>query len=286
MDRYNSILVFLLFSVGFLSAQDIAFYADVMVNASDADHRRYAADQFDDLLIEKIEAEGAFQDSLIDLPYLITHYADDGKFRTVTWQIDEGEGRFRYDGIIQLADGTYHRVAGPRGRKGLSESGTIKWDQWQGALIYDIISTRVNGTIQYYLLSYRQTDPFTKTKTIEKVDILDKGVELGTESVFINSENGDKKSRLVLQYSADMISTVSYQPDAQQFVYDNLIPVQGRMEGQGTTLVPDGSYKAYIFQEDGTWKYKDKLFNQTFVKPPRGGISTKGRDIIGKPKKN
>jgi len=66
---------------------------------------------------------------------------------------------------------------------------------------------------------------------------------------------------MAMIYSADSNASITYDDVTDRLVFDNLITVQGRMPGQGPTKVPDGSYKAYEWQND-SWVYIDKLYTE------------------------
>jgi len=171
-----------------------------------------------------------------------------------------------------------------RGRAALDPIGSIGWSQWKGGLIYKILTTGTGANANNYLLTYRQLNQYTKAKTVEHIAITDDKITLAGTPVFSNPESTQPANRLVLQYSADSNCSIRYQVDNQQLVYDNLVGAVGRITGQGPTYIPDGSYKAYVLQHDGSWEYVDKLFKETFATPPRGGISTSGKDILGRGK--
>ena len=280
------ILLFVLSTNFYGAAQDMAFFADVMVNAEVASHRILAADKFEILFQKAIEEEASFENKFDDLPFIFIRYPEHQSFRTITWQIDRGAGKFEYKGYFQLEDGTIYPLAGGRGQEALSAIGAIKWSKWRGGIIYKILTIPSGSENKDYLLTYRQLDEFTKAKTLESVQITKDNILLSSEQIFGANKGGSNSNRITLSYSADSHCNIRYQPEAQQIVFDNLVSVAGRLEGQGPTLAPDGSYKAYTLQSDGTWNYQDKLFDQKFVSPPRGGVSSDGKDILGRVKKN
>ncbi len=267
-----------------ISAQDFKFYADVMINVSDAEHRIYAAEHFADLFVKELQKENSFETNFENLPWISIQYAEDRSFRTLTWQIDRGNGSYTYDGYIQGPDSPAMRFKGGQGIGSNKVDRTIKWKDWKGGIVYKILSIPSNKGMEYYLLSFNQLDQFTKQKSLEQVRWGTDEVILGAIEKFEIPERSKKAKRITITYSADSNASITYQTEAKQFVVDHLVAIPGRIPGQGPTMTPDGSYIAYGLSSDGSWKYQDKLFDQKFDAPPSGGLSSGGKDILGRPK--
>lgn len=240
-----------------LVGQTESFYADAMINALEPAHRVFAAEKFDSLFAERISQENSFVDDLKDLPYVSNQSSEDGAFRILSWQVDAGEGKFNYAGYVQLSDGTLHRFDSATGRAGHKVDDMTNITDWSGGLVYKILSAE-DGI---YMLTFRMLDAFTKVKTLEPLMISSEEVYIGKPGRFNLNRKGSS-ARIALVHSADSNAQITYEPASQRFIFDHLIAVQGRLEGQGPTFVPDGSYKAFEYQ-DGSWVYIDKLYNQT-----------------------
>ena len=233
-----------------------------MINADRADHREYASGEFFKRFKEELSSENSFKNRFSDIPWISIQYAPDSTFRTVTWQIDKGEGDHAYFGYLQKSDNSFYELAGKRGRSTVNSNQVLSFEQWKGALIYKILQLP-DSTGTYYLLTYHMMDAFTKVKTLEPIQFEDGQVLLGKNGQFDSSgEVSGLDSRLVIKYSMDANAGINYDPDSRRLVYDNLVAVQGRIPGQGPTLVPDGSYRAYEWSEDKGWDYVEKLFSQ------------------------
>ena len=253
-------IFFFLFSIIWtyeLVGQTASFYADAMINALEPAHRVYAAEKFDSLFAERISQDNSFTDGLEDLPYVSNQSAEDGAFRILSWQVDAGEGKFNYVGYVQLSDGALHRFDSATGRAGHKVDDMTNITDWSGGLVYKILSAEDGN----YMLTFRMLDAFTKVKTLEPLMISDEEVHIGKPGTFDADRRGSS-ARIALVHSADSNAQITYEPASQRFIFDHLIAVQGRLEGQGPTYVPDGSYKAFEYQ-DGNWVYIDKLYNQT-----------------------
>jgi len=267
-----------------VTAQDYEFYADVMINATNAEHRIYAADHFRQLFDVELQKENSFEEDFENLPWISIQYPEDRSFRTLTWQIDKGNGNYAYDGYFQLQDAPPLRFKGDQGLSSSKIDREIAWKDWKGGIIYKILDIPFNKGVEYYLLAFHQMDQFTKQKSLEPIDLEGDEVILGKAEKFEVPERSKKAKRITIVYSADSNASITYQTEAKQFVVDHLVSIPGRIPGQGPTMAPDGSYIAYSLASDGSWKYLDKLFDQKFDAPPSGGISSKGKDIFGRPK--
>lgn len=281
--KYTSILLVLLGAIG-LSGQDYRFYADVMVNASEAQHRQLAAERFESLFLEALNAEDSFKQSFEDLSWIAIQYPEDRSFRIISWQIDEGNGRYSYKGYFQNSDSSLLPFARDGAISSTQVDRSIPWPQWQGGIIYKILTIPTSDGNDYYALTFNQIDAYTKQKSLEPIHLEDEVIVLGHQEIFEIQGRSQRAKRLTITYSADSNAAITYQSAARQLVVDHLVSIPGRIPGQGPTMAPDGSYVSYRMQDDGSWEYQEKLFDQKFVNPPSGGISSGGKDIFGRPK--
>ncbi len=247
-----SLLIFTSSLVG----QSISFYGDAMINASIPEHRRYAAERFDSLFVDRIATEDSFQDGLEDLSFISVQYDDARSLRVISWQIDEGEGNFGYQGYVQQSDGNLQGFNSQKGRDTYKSNRQGALEDWAGGLVYKVL-TAVDGI---YLLTFQMVDEFTKVKTLEPLSIEDGHIMIGRPGSFDINRRG-ASARIALEHSVDSNTQITYEPTSQRFIFDHLIAVQGRLQGQGPTYVPDGSYRAFEY-EDGAWKYIDKLYTE------------------------
>ena len=260
--RFISIILTLSLYQVALQAQSIEFYADVMINADRPEHRVLASEAFAEKFGEELAQEESFTLDFAEIPWISIQYPEDSTFRSITWQIDEGEGKYSYHGYLQSNEGDLYTMAGKRGRSTARSNDELSFSQWKGGLIYKIL-TLPTASDQYYLLSYSAIDEYTKVKTLEPIRFEEGTVILGRKGLFDERpEAGSLTARLALQYSMDANAGITYDETSRRLVFDNLVVVQGRMPGQGPTTVPDGSYKAFEYSPEGRWTYIEKLFSQ------------------------
>lgn len=251
----GGLLIISIFITGALTAQSLSFYGDVMLSARDSDHRQYAAEQFYDMFVTQLEQSGSFSDAFDNISGMSKVYASDSTYRILTWQIDQGEGKYKYFGAFQWADGRYSLLGKTgRGNSAIDPYESVPWTEWSGGLVYDLF---IVGD-QTYVFTFRQVDQFTKVKTCEVIDVSKDQIRLGLP---LFAEGSDEKStRLIMQYSADANATLTYESKNNRIVYDNMATVMGRLEGQGPTQVPDGSYRASEYR-NGSWQLIDDVYS-------------------------
>lgn len=271
-----------------LVEEELAYHADIMVNATVAKHRFKAAKLFKREFEIMLDTPGSYEYQFESLKWISKLTSEDKKFRIFSWIVADEDVVSSTHGYIQFADG---RVVA------LNDTGEMTTDleyeqktpsDWFGALYYHIMPFTSNGTTDYILFGYRQFGKFDKVKVLDVLSLADDEITFGKDLFIrkIEDERDDIKTRLLLMYSADSNVTLNYNGNMDMIVYDNLISRMGRIEGQGPTQLPDGSFVGY--KRDGeNWTYVDKIFNQTSDEAPRPmpvlGSDAK-RDIFGKSK--
>ncbi len=253
--RYFLFICLLLLTT-FVNGQSLSFFGDAMINASMPANRVFAAEKFESLFLDRITQENSFNDSFEDLAFISVQYDDANSLRVVSWQIDEGEGSFGYRGYVQLSDGSLHAFGSLTGHESYKGNSSVNIEDWKGGLVYKVL-TADDGI---YLLTFQMIDEFTKVKTLEPLAFDGDKIMIGRPGSFDINRRGSS-ARIALEHSMDSNTQITYEPSTKRFIFDHLIAVQGRLQGQGPTYVPDGSYRAFEYQ-DGSWKYIDKLYTE------------------------
>jgi len=266
------------------SAQDtlkdqLYFYGDVMLNAVDDKNRVLAGEKFNTLFESYIQENP--QDSLIWLKWISIQSPEDNAFRILTWELKRSENDFSYFGYLQKADGTGFVLQEEESDFLDVEFENRTTDTWLGAIYYNVKQISEG---YYILFGVNHHDKFENIKIAEVLSF-DEGVPNFGKEVFKKSV--DIKSRLVLRYADDASVSLNFNEDLNLIIFDHLIPRMGRIEGQGSTYLPDGSYEGYV-PEEGLWIYKEKLFDHVFEKAPRPNpvLNKKKNGLFRKKKKN
>lgn len=288
--RFLQMLFLCLFLVQFAFGQqtedinqkqiDLAYHADILVNAVSPLHRERAHQQFYKDMKSVLEIDGSFSFPFDSLHWISIQESPDKSFRFITWQLAGVNDTYSYYGFYQDANQTLELNSTVKFDRNI-EYQDIKADHWYGQLVYEIVPMD-----DYFLLfGFSQIDKFTKSKVAEVLKIVD-GVPVFGSPVFSDSSSAysEAKQRLVLNYSADALVNLTYNPGLNMLVYDHLVSRMGRMPGQGPTLVPDGTYKAYEKTDSGKWNYVDHLYSEISDEKPKTGSKNEKRDLFGRGK--
>lgn len=269
-------LIAVIFFISSSAAQDYSFWADAMVNSDRPEHRKVASERFIAALDVELNKEGSFEQDYAELEWISIQYPEDRSFRLISWQVDHGDGNYKYYGYYQDSDRLI-AFDTESGDDGLDEDDTLKLGDWSGALVYRVL--QVEDT--YMLWTFRFTDTYTKIKTCEPLNISSEGITIGNKIFQEEEGSPNYKNRHILQYSADTNTTLDFNEESKRLLFDNLVVMQGRMVGQGMTFVADGSYRGYDYQQ-GKWIAKDKLFHEVLDRAPRANLKTGGKDLFGR----
>lgn len=244
--------------------KDLAFQADVMVNASKASHRSLAAANFHDEFRNALEAENSFNFPFDSLKWISKLYSPDSSYRVFTWQVLISANDVDYFGFIQSADSLFPLVDKSPYSQDLKYE-TLTPGNWFGQIYYDVKNFSFDGENHTLFFGARMLDQDTRIKTVEAIERKSDEWVFGKELFFKQSRHGD--FRLIIEYYAEANAQLRYDDELDLIVFDHLIPVVNPYEGNKTIRVPDGTLEAYSF-EKGKWHYKEKVFDQKYDKPP------------------
>lgn len=264
------------------SELNLSFWSDVMMNANASENRNIAAREFDEGFQKIIDSENAFEYDFSSIPQLTVISDSLNTFKVISWFTEGQENTFSYSGYILKKDGKSFKLNDAYASLEDLEYIVLSSEEWIGGIYYNMVET--NG--KYYIFSYRQNSKFEKVKIFDCLSFDDEGAPILGDESFVYPQLGARnivKNRIVFKYSGDAILSLNYNNDMKMVVHDHLASVMGRMEGQGPTLVPDGTYEGFIFQE-GNWLYEEKLFNHTYQEAPRPRqiLGKESKDVFGK----
>jgi hypothetical protein len=242
---------------------DIDFYADITINAVDADHRVRANEQLVQLIETYLANEEADLAALKDEVPFISQQQLEGSAHTIyTWQVSVSDDAFETYGYVKEAGGKVVKLQDLDVLDGDTVYEELSPDRWLGALYYNTIPTIVDGQQAWLLFGYDGHSKFDRIKVCDVIRFVDGEPVFGAE-IFKRGDGPrpDVRSRLLLSYSSDSNVTLNYNPNLNIIMHDHLINRMGRLPGQGTTWLSDGSYEGYMW--DGEyWVYDEKVFEQ------------------------
>ncbi len=286
MIRHYTVLFLVVFSLPLVAQFDfakaeseLAFYADVMVNAMEPAHREKAYNEFNTQFEQVLKEDGAIDYSFDKLKWVSFVSAPDNSFRFISWQLSGLDDTYDYKAYYQNQDELIE-LENTIGFGKNVEYAEMDNTNWYGRLIYEI-----KPIDDYFLLfGFRQLDQFTKTKVVEIVRIKE-GQPIFGEAVFGKGESkyAEAKSRVIIQYSADAMANLNFNPGLNMLVFDHMVSRMGRIPGQGPTQLPDGTYEAFKL-ENGQWQYVEQLYTELQIEKPKKGNRKEDKDIIGRTK--
>mgnify|MGYP001954933690 CR=1 FL=1 len=143
------------------------------------------------------------------------------------------------------------------------------------------------GQILVALFDQSEGFPSDQDKSIRrKVGYIKDGKATFGAPVFVQSaRNGQRKSRIVLQYSAEAKIVCNYDEFEKYIIVDHLMAMGGDIPGTESIKIPDGTFEGYQLQ-NGLWTYIPKMFHTVVEEAPRETpVLDKGsKDILGRKK--
>ncbi|MFK7946683.1 MAG: hypothetical protein AB8G11_03760 [Saprospiraceae bacterium] len=256
-------------------------------------------------LVKALKIDNSFQYKFPQFERISVQYPEDSSFRIFTWQLYVSAEEYRYFGAIQINSEALQliplsdrSVAIPSPQKTLTTS-----DKWFGAIYYNIQQVDSKEFGRYYLLyGYDANSFYVRRKLIDVLqikegeayfglpvfkippDILEEKkkiaeynttvpvgnrVQVSDAEILAKKGEGEVVSRFMVTYSAEASAILNYDKEYNLILLDNMIEAGGNYPGQGRAYVPDGSYRGFKLQEDGTWLQIEKVFNDSQETAPR-----------------
>jgi hypothetical protein len=266
---------------------ELSYYCDVMVNAAEPRHRIMAGREFEQRFLKALEDGSSFSYAFDSLKWISKKYPTDRSFRLFTWEVSLGKGDNRYFGVIQMSDGVFHVLKDEfKNTEDLTDS-EFGTDQWLGAVCYNIMEAKdKKGSTYYMLYGLNRWDRFEHIKFIDILFFSSEGIPYFGKPVFKQHfKDGSSKvsHRLLFRYASDAQFTLNYNEGMGMIMCDHLVRRMGRMQGQGETMIPDGTYVGFEWS-DGFWDFVDKIAIEPMDQAPRPNPildERKGKKIFG-----
>lgn len=281
-----------------------------IVNAADAEQRFMACRSFIPMLTKALKNPNSFDYPFKRLNTISIQYPKDSTFRIFTWQLYVDSSEYRYFGAIQMNTTNLQLI--PLIDRSFQiedlEYTQVDNQQWYGALYYNILDFDTPKGKKYLLFGYdgfgnverydengkrgralafshNDLEGYSKRKLIDVLTIENGKATFGSP-VFTSNEspNGLKKSRIVLEYSAESKIVCNYDEFEDAIIYDHLMLTGSDVPGSRPIQIPDGTFEGYKYQ-NGLWVYMPKMFNTVVEEAPRETpVLDKRKDILGRKK--
>jgi hypothetical protein len=276
----------------------------IMLHDTSADSRFLACKFMIKHLVTALKNDNSFQYEFPQLERISIQYPEDSSFRIFTWQLYVSADEYRYYGAIQMNSKTLQLIPLSDRSQGFPNPMKTATDnsKWFGALYYNIKTIESERFGTYYMLfGYDANTFFERRKLVDVMQIKDGKANFGLPVFVIPPDIEEEKkkiaqmnlglkpgskieisdkellergvtktySRFMVTYSAESSAILNYDPEYDLILFDNFIQVAGNYAGQGMTQVPDGSYRGFELQPDGTWKQIEKVFHDFQQEAPR-----------------
>jgi hypothetical protein len=216
------------------------------------------------------------------LPMLQVVMAPDSSFIILSGEARIQKDFYLYFGGIYLLSEEKWLCFTPSNK--VAEQKETSADEWAGGIHYAILENMAGKQKVYTLLSYRRVDYFRREKRMTVIRMSDQDVQFGLPLIKLSKDQILRSFEL--EYAAEAPVFFNYDEMEGKIVFDHLIPFRGLYEGQGSVMVPDGSYSAFEWRR-GFWHLIEKLPTQVRDTPPlEQPILDKRRhkDILGRNK--
>ncbi len=248
--------------------------------------RQNACYRFIPKLVETLKSDNSFSYPFNELQGVSVVSPEDDAFRIFTWFVLRDNGLYRHYGVIQINNPDSLVIFPLYDYSDLlanAEDTVLSAQTWYGVMYYNV-KLKERRKQKYYTLFGWDGYSDEKEKKIMEILTFEDGQPVFGAPIIRYDKDSIKKRLIitykegdvrqvedqdgnVIEYKEDIGVTLNYDPQLDMVVYDNLIPETPLTEGDYSTYVPDGSYKAFKFKR-GKWRYIEKLFDQVFETPP------------------
>lgn len=252
--------------------KELAYHADVMVNAAEARHRVMAMEKFNILFGEALALSDSYKFPFDSLKWISKKSPKDNSFRIFTWEVKVSDSDVKNFGVLQKNDGTIFVLTDDiDNAENLAEE-EFSHENWIGALYYNLMEgTTTSGQPYYLLFGVNRWNKYENVKLIDVLFFSKEGKPYFGLPIFKDNTNADEVkifNRLAFKYAADAQVSLNYNPGMEMIMVDHLIRKMSRIQGQGETLVPDGTYVGYSYK-NGYWNKIDKIATEIMDTAPR-----------------
>ena len=206
------------------------------------------------------------EDNSFDFPFDSLHnmgkiLSPDHQLRIYTWNIPFADGTQLYTGFIQYyskTDKQYKviKLTDKSDQITNPENQILSPQNWYGALYYQIVPEKSNGTTYYTILGFDFNNLFTSKKIIDVFYFEDDVIPRFGKPIF-NYEN-KLLCRVIFEFSARAIMSLNYNENKKMIVFDHLSPSQPSYQGNYQFYGPDFSYDGLKF-DDGKWNLQKDI---------------------------
>ena len=177
----------------------------------------------------------------------------DNILKIYTWNTPFMDGTQFYTGFIQYyskSDKQYKvfKLIDKTDKIDNPENQILSPQNWYGALYYEIIPKKIEGSTYYTLLGFDFNNLFTSKKIIDVLHFENDSVPSFGKPIFFYENK--LLCRIIFEYSARAIMALNYNKNKKMIVFDHLSPSQPSYQGNFRFYGPDFSYDGLKFDNN------------------------------------
>jgi len=188
--------------------------------------------------------------------------APDNSFRILNWNLSFNDFSYSYFNFMQFNPNgkfgyKFFQIKDTRPKIDPSiENIQYTKDNWYGALIYKILLDSYKRQNYYTFFAIDHNNMMSKFKFIDVITFNDKGEPAFGKPIFKTIRA--LRSRVVFEYSSQVVMGLKYDDKLKLIVFDHLSPERPDLAGDFKFYGPDFSYDGFKF-EDGLWVFQSDL---------------------------
>ncbi|MBP8823165.1 MAG: hypothetical protein KBH07_05945 [Flavobacteriales bacterium] len=259
MARLHALLFFLLPPLLHGQAVPPAAHSELVLalqaigTAANDAGRDSASQRVKQLLGDVLRSDSAMQARFAGVP--ITRVdAPDGAFRLFTWNVEQADGTFRYEGALLVAhnNGTeLYELQDKTGQIARPESAQLNPGNWYGALYYEVVPVKDGRKTYYTLLGWKGHSQVETRKVIDVLYLSGPTPRFGAP---LFTTDNKRQSRKVYAYTAAGKMLLRWEPAYKSIVLDHLSPTVAELAGQPAFMAPDLSFDSFTWEKD-RWQF-------------------------------
>ncbi len=251
-------------------------------------------EDFMSLLEEALQTPNSFKFAWDSVRNFSVLASPDNNFKIFTWYVMKDDYSVENFGFIQVYnEGRKKFVLFPlydkRGTMDYPKTMVGSHNRWYGAVYYCLIPVRTKDMTYYTLLGWNGNDLFTNQKVIEVLHFNKETVPVFGARIFKNYP--EKVSRVIFEYSKNAVLHLNYEQqqyavstgrmnprtrqleyrnvDSPMIIFDELIPMEDRMQSIPAYMVPESSLNQGFVEENGKWVFMKSVrgANPDWVRP-------------------
>ena len=233
---------------------------DGIMETKDDEERIRLNDSVVNIIDKYVESEEILNHMFTDLRYLGQILSPDSKLKIITWNLVLTDGTNKYFCYIirkgkRRDPNRIYKLTGVNMDEPPDTDKTYSFDNWYGALYYDVRPFRHNRNTCYVLLGLDYTNLNISAKLIDILTFTDDGeIIFGKDCFTRESEN---KYRELLVYSADGVVTLRFN-GRKSIIFNHLVSVSQYRQNTPGYYVPEFSFDRY-FLKKGMWIFEENI---------------------------